>query len=133
MTGDFIGEVLDELLRRLEGQPADRSVVLGATPDGRELRAGRHVDRVGSVDCPSVFVEVPDAPHGRLSVVLCRWSDDQQTLVYASPRDGAELPRWKLLELLPEGVRLSVRWPREEHPRVYEFRWLSALASPRAP
>lgn len=125
MTG--VGEVLDTLRSLLARELADHAVVLGVAEGGQELRAGWHDDRVGTALCSSVFLEVPEAPRGRVSVVLCRWSDDNETLVYASPQGGVELPRWKRVELVPGGVRLSVQWLREDAPRVYDFHWLPAV------
>lgn len=126
----MMGEVLDAFLLRLAGEPPDRTVVVGMAEGGRELRAGWHEDQVASATCVSVFVEVPDAPQGHVYVVLCRWSDEDDALAYAAPRDGADLPRWKHVELTPEGVRMSVKWPREDEPCVYDFKWSSKVLPP---
>lgn len=127
-------EVLDSFLARLAGQPVDRPVVLGETEEGHELRAWRHVDLAGSAsECVSVFVEVPDPPRGRVFVVLCRWSDEDEALAYSSVQEGADLPRWKALELLPGGVRVSVLLSQEDAPRVYDFKWMHPLTPPLLP
>lgn len=122
---------MDSFMKRLEAVPADVSVALGVAGEGHELLALRRQEAVSRnevvVPCDSVAVQVPEAPGGRVHVVLSRWSDLPGVLVSVSLEDGAQRPDWIRLDEVPGGAELTVKWTAAEEPRIYSFEWFEQV------